>query len=137
MATLETFAEQEDAGIATPWSVVRAFLNQVASRPCHISHHLEYRRRCSTGATLAAMARHISQRELRNDSGRIMRALDRGERFIVTRNGVPIGELQPIRKQFVRTDTLVAAFRGAPPLDPKRFRRDVDRFVNQEIKPRA
>jgi antitoxin (DNA-binding transcriptional repressor) of toxin-antitoxin stability system len=37
------------------------------------------------------MAREITQRELRNGSGDIMRALDRGEAFIVTRNGVPVG----------------------------------------------
>lgn len=85
----------------------------------------------------AAMAKHISQRELRNESGRIMRALDRGERFVVTRNGVPVGELSPFGKPFVATETLVAAFRGAPRVDPKRFRQDVDRFVNQDIKPRA
>ena len=29
----------------------------------------------------------------------IMRALDRGEEFIVTRNGVPVGELRPFRKR--------------------------------------
>ena len=40
-----------------------------------------------------AMAREITQRELRNESGEIMRALDRGETFVVTRNGVPVGEL--------------------------------------------
>ncbi len=27
-----------------------------------------------------------------------MRALDRGESFVVTRNGVPVGELTPIRR---------------------------------------
>jgi antitoxin (DNA-binding transcriptional repressor) of toxin-antitoxin stability system len=35
------------------------------------------------------MAREITQRELRNSSGEVMRALDRGEAFVVTRNGVP------------------------------------------------
>src|SRR5215472_1015881 len=37
--------------------------------------------------------REITQRELRNDSGEIMRALDQGESFVVTRNGTPVGEL--------------------------------------------
>ena len=36
------------------------------------------------------MAREITQRELRNDSGEVMRALDRGESFLVTRNGVAV-----------------------------------------------
>jgi antitoxin (DNA-binding transcriptional repressor) of toxin-antitoxin stability system len=38
------------------------------------------------------MARKITQRELRNASGEIMRALDRGESFLVTRNGVAVGD---------------------------------------------
>ena len=48
------------------------------------------------------MVRRITQRELRNQSGEIMRALDRGESFLVTRNGVPVGALTPVgRRQFV------------------------------------
>lgn len=39
------------------------------------------------------MGRRVTQRELRNDSGRIMRAMDKGESLTVTRNGVPGGEL--------------------------------------------
>ena len=45
------------------------------------------------------MGREITQRELRNDSGEIMRALDRGESFVVTRNGVAVGELVPLRRR--------------------------------------
>ncbi len=36
------------------------------------------------------MSREITQRELRNESGEIMRELDRGESFVVTRNGAPV-----------------------------------------------
>jgi len=45
------------------------------------------------------VARTITQRELRNGSGKIMRTLDRGETFTVTRNGVPVGELRPLPRQ--------------------------------------
>ncbi len=84
------------------------------------------------------MAREITQRELRNESGKIMRALDRGETFVVTRNGVPVGELTPVRRRrFVPTDELIAAFRGAPRIDFKRFRKDIDAFVDQDPEPRA
>ena len=41
----------------------------------------------STCATITIMGRQITQRELRNESGRIMWALDKGQSFIVTRNG--------------------------------------------------
>jgi prevent-host-death family protein len=84
------------------------------------------------------VARSITQRELRNSSGEIMRSLDRGESFLVTRNGVPVGELTPVRsRQFVAAGVALAAFAGAGPVDPDRFRSDVDATLDQEATPRA
>ena len=84
------------------------------------------------------MSREITQRELRNQSGEIMRALDRGEEFVVTRNGVPVGELIPLRERtFVPAERAVAAFAGAPRVDRKRFRKDLDELVGQEPSPRG
>lgn len=37
----------------------------------------------------------ISQRELRNDNARVMRAVEDGESFLVTRRGVPVARLVP------------------------------------------
>jgi hypothetical protein len=36
-----------------------------------------------------AMSTEVTQRELRNNSGAIMRGLDQGKTYVVTRNGVP------------------------------------------------
>jgi antitoxin (DNA-binding transcriptional repressor) of toxin-antitoxin stability system len=84
------------------------------------------------------MTRRITQRELRNESGEIMRALDRGETFLVTRNGVPVGELSPLRqRQFVSAEGAVAIFAGAPAIDAERFRHDVDAFLDQRLAPRG
>jgi prevent-host-death family protein len=84
------------------------------------------------------MSRRITQRELRNESGRIMRALDKGKSFIVTRNGVPVGELTPVRQRaFVPVDAALAAFAGAPHIAPDRFRKDVDAVIDQDATPRA
>lgn len=67
-----------------------------------------------------------------------MRALDRGESFVVTRNGVPVGELTPARsRQFVTADVALAAFSGAPTVDPDRLRADLDGVANQDPAPRA
>lgn len=86
----------------------------------------------------SSMARKLTQRELRNGSGEVMRALDRGESFVVTRNGVPVGELLPIRaRQFVAADTVVAAFAGAPAIELERFRADIDATLDQDPTPRA
>jgi prevent-host-death family protein len=84
------------------------------------------------------MAKVITQRTLRNESGEIMRGLDRGESFIVTRNGVPVGELMPVRRRaFVPSGVLLAALAGAPPIDATRFRQDIDRLIDQNPRPRA
>jgi len=89
-------------------------------------------------ATIGIMAREITQRELRNDSGEIMRQLDQGETFIVTRNGVPVGELTPLRRhRFVSADTAIAVFRTAPAIDRHRFRADLDAVADQEATPRG
>ena len=84
------------------------------------------------------MSQTITQRELRNSSGDIMRQLDEGETFIVTRNGVPVGELSPLRRhRFVQAETAVAVFRNAPPIDAKRLRNDLDEVADQTIEPRV
>jgi prevent-host-death family protein len=84
------------------------------------------------------VGREITQRELRNESGEIMRALDRGEAFVVTRNGVPVAELIPFRqRQFVTADAVVAVFHGAPTIDAGRFRADVDALLDQRPAPRG
>ena len=84
------------------------------------------------------MAREITQRELRNESGAIMRRLDEGETFVVTRNGVPVGELAPLRRhRFVNAETAIALFRNAPGLDYSRLRADLDRVSPQDPGPRG
>jgi prevent-host-death family protein len=84
------------------------------------------------------MGREITQRELSNESGEIMRALDRGESFVVTRNGVPVGELTPLRqRQFVAADAAVAIFAGAPAIELGQFRADVDALLDQNPAPRG
>ena len=67
-----------------------------------------------------------------------MRALDRGEAFVVTRNGVPVGELTPLRaRRFVAAEAALAAFAGAPPIASDRFRADVDAVLDHDPTPRA
>ncbi len=83
------------------------------------------------------MIRTISQRELRNDSGAIMRALDHGEVFLVTRNGIPVGELRPARRRFVSRDLLLEALGSAPNIDAGRFRHELDAILDQSPEPRT
>ena len=75
-----------------------------------------------------AVETKISQRELRNDSGAIMRRVEEGECFTVTRNGVPVADLVPHdraeagrRRRFVPVGELAAGLRRLPNWDVERF----------------
>ena len=52
-------------------------------------------------ATLAGV-RTISQRELRNDNAAIIRAVEAGESFTVTKRGVPVARVIPVPETDLR-----------------------------------
>lgn len=84
------------------------------------------------------MSTEISQRQLRNDSGRIMRALSEGETFTITRNGEPVGALTPLRRRrFVLAEAAVELFGAAAPMDYESLRRDLDQVADQDPTIRA
>jgi prevent-host-death family protein len=85
--------------------------------------------------TLEDMSRTITQRELRNDSARILKAAEQGEEFTVTRNGTPIARLVPLGepdRRFVSTDELLKSAAGLPRVDPQRFRADLQDAFDYE-----
>ncbi|MDO5286781.1 MAG: type II toxin-antitoxin system prevent-host-death family antitoxin [Actinomycetia bacterium] len=46
--------------------------------------------------SLPDQTEQLSQRELRNESGRLMRELAEGRSFILTNRGVPVGRVVPL-----------------------------------------
>jgi prevent-host-death family protein len=79
-------------------------------------------------------SREITQRELRNDSGSILRAVEGGATFIVTRNGTPIAELHPLRRRtFVPTTQVMAMFARDAAIDAERFFDDLDAVIDQGV----
>jgi antitoxin (DNA-binding transcriptional repressor) of toxin-antitoxin stability system len=80
----------------------------------------------------------LTQRELRNQSGAIMRGLERGQRYLITSNGMPVGELTPRhRRHFTPRARVAEAFAGAPALDLSRLRADLDALAGQDATPRT
>jgi len=78
-------------------------------------------------------SREITQRELRNESAAIMRGVERGESFTITRNGTPIARVVPLRRRiFVPREEVLAAFATAPALDAEAFRHDLDTIADQD-----
>ncbi|HEY1967997.1 MAG TPA: type II toxin-antitoxin system prevent-host-death family antitoxin [Pseudonocardia sp.] len=75
----------------------------------------------------------ITQREFRNNSAAVMDAVEAGETYYVTRNGVQVAELRPISRRRRRTaEELVARHRALPRVDHARLRRDADEFFGTE-----
>lgn len=77
----------------------------------------------------------ITQRDLRSRSREIMDAVERGQSFIVTRDGHRIGELIPLRhrRRFVSRDEFATMSRNAPDADLDAFRADQDATANHEL----
>ncbi|WP_199431710.1 type II toxin-antitoxin system Phd/YefM family antitoxin [Qaidamihabitans albus] len=71
-------------------------------------------------------AETIGQRELRNDNAEIMRRVEAGESFTVTRHGRPVADLVPHRRTWhMPRYTLAevrAEFGDLPPVDGARWR---------------
>lgn len=84
--------------------------------------------RCATVTFMKI--RTITQRELRNDSGAVLREVEAGRTIIVSRNGTPVGELRPIRRRrFVPRATIADASAHAARIDGGQFRADLDAVV--------
>ncbi len=75
--------------------------------------------------------RTITQRELRNQSAAVLREVESGRTFIVSRNGTPVGELRPIkRRRFVLREAIADAAGRAARIDAVQFRADLDAIVD-------
>lgn len=74
----------------------------------------------------------ITQSDLRNRPGKIMDAVQRGQSFIVTRDGHQIGELIPLRRRgFVPREEFAAMSRTSPDISLDAFRADQDRTADR------
>ena len=80
------------------------------------------------------MSRTITQRELRNDSGAILREVQAGQTITVTRNGVPVAELRAVpQRRFVLRAVIAGAARRAARVDYDGLRADLDTVVDQSV----
>jgi prevent-host-death family protein len=72
----------------------------------------------------------VSQREFRNHSAAIMDAVESGETFVVTRNGVEVAEVRPARprRRPLTAEQLVARYRRLPTVDYEAMRKESDAF---------
>jgi prevent-host-death family protein len=77
--------------------------------------------------------RTISQREFRNRSAAVMDAVEAGETVRVTRNGVEVAELRPVRAEpFTPVAALKRALAGLPTGGYLGMRAEADDFFRND-----
>lgn len=75
----------------------------------------------------------ITQREFRNNSAAVMDAVEAGEVYYVTRNGVEVAELRPIpRRRRLTAEELVERHRRLPVVEAAQLRQEADEFFGTE-----
>lgn len=75
----------------------------------------------------------VTVRELRNQGGRVLDRVARGEVLTVTRDGQPVAELHPLPRRPIPAATLLARWRSLPPIDAATFRRDIDALLDVRL----
>lgn len=106
---------------------------ELLSGPCRAARTLWHTAAC-LGIMVGMSAQpEITQRDLRNRSKEIMDAVQHGKAFTVTRDGLPIGELIPLRRRrrFVPREEFSALSRSAPDVSLDAFREDQDITTEQ------
>lgn len=75
----------------------------------------------------------ITQREFRNNSAAIMDAVEAGETYHITRNGIEVAELRPLpRKRPLTAEELVERHRRLPRVDYAAMRLEADELFGTE-----
>ena len=75
----------------------------------------------------------VTIRELRNNGGRVLDRVLRGEPLQVTRDGRPVAEIVPTRPPALTAEELIRRSRSLPDIDASRFRNDVDAVIDQRL----
>lgn len=75
----------------------------------------------------------VTQREFRNNSAAVMDAVEAGETYHITRNGVAVAELRPLpRRRRLGAEELVERHQRLPRVDYLLMRQEADDFFGTE-----
>ena len=73
---------------------------------------------------------NVSVRDLRNEAGRVLDRVQRGETVTITRNGKPVAQLRPLPRRAHSLAELDHRFAWLPASDESTFRRDIDSLID-------
>jgi prevent-host-death family protein len=77
----------------------------------------------------------VTIRELRNQGGKVLDRVERGETLTVTRDGRPVAELRPLPRPPLTREVLLERMRGVPRVDPGKLRADLDAIIDPRLFP--
>lgn len=66
----------------------------------------------------------VTVRDLRNKGGEILKQVEVGRSFVVTRDGESVAELNPLNRQPLSREAIIERFKHVPLVDAKRLRQD-------------
>ena len=75
----------------------------------------------------------MSVRDLRNQGGKVLKRVARGETLVVTLDGKPVAELRPIPAPGLSAAALLERFRNVPPIDAAELRADIDAILDTSL----
>lgn len=75
----------------------------------------------------------VTVRELRNDGGRVLDRVARGEALTVTRDGHAVAELRPLSRRPLHVSALLSRWRRLAHVDAARLRADIDRALDASL----
>ena len=77
--------------------------------------------------------REVTVRDLRNHGGDLLDLVLAGEELTVTRDGRPVAVLVPVTRPALTAEALLARWRRLRPVDPVRFRADLDALLDSSL----
>lgn len=75
----------------------------------------------------------VTVRDLRNDGGRVLDRVERGESLTVTRDGHPVAELRPLSRRPLRASQLLTRWRRLAHVDAARLKADIDATLDSAL----
>ena len=75
----------------------------------------------------------VTIRELRNKGGEVIDRVARGEHLTVTRAGVPVAELSPVKSAGLSARTLLEHWHRLPAMDASSLRADIEALIDTSM----
>lgn len=75
----------------------------------------------------------VTVRDLRNDGGRVLDRVARGESLTVTRDGHAVAELRPLSRRPLRASALLGRWRRLAQVDAARLKADIDKALDSSL----